>query len=154
MPRNPIYTWSDLKQFGISALTGEACAYSIRVLCDLSEAGRKHIAEFFGGLAEDGFNANWNSHVGDAPAVSSVMLPRGILSDLSQFLLFQDGALAIAETPGTWLGVYAADRLKQYEAAIKEGTWAGHLIRNPKALNPSQPVENSRNVHAFSGRSH
>jgi hypothetical protein len=120
----------------------------------LSETGRKHIAEFFGGLAETGFNANWNTRVGVAPAVSSIMLPRGILGDLSQFLLFQDGALAVAETPGTWLGVYDADRLKQYEAAIKEGTWAGQLIRNPRALNPSQPVVGSRNVHAFSGRSH
>lgn len=106
MTTKSVYPWADLKQFGIEALTGEACVYSLRVLCDLSEAGRTHIAEFFGGIAETGFNANWNSYAGSAPAVSSVMLPRGILSDLAQFLLFQDGALAVAETSGIWLGIY------------------------------------------------
>lgn len=88
-----INNWGDLQKYGINCLTGEACAYSMRLLCDLNEEGAKSICDFFGiplctTVKYAQFAANRNSMVGDKPAVASIMLTRGIFDELARFLLF------------------------------------------------------------------
>lgn len=76
--------WRDLEQFGIRILTGEACAYGMRVLCDLTEEGLRHVENFFSVLCP---NENWNSS-----AVKSVLLPRSLFIDLAAFVLLETGS--------------------------------------------------------------
>jgi len=69
---------------GINILTGEACAFNMRVLCDLTEEGCKIIEEFFGGTITCTRETNWNSG-----GVASVMIPRSCLKDLEKFCLLR-----------------------------------------------------------------
>lgn len=75
-----INSWSDLNGYGINALTGEACAHGLRILCDLTEEGKDTLVAMFGGALTFTKGKNWNSG-----AEYSVMLPYGILPDLSIF---------------------------------------------------------------------
>lgn len=89
--------WSHLKTYGIDALTGEACALSNRLLCDLNEEGKDHIISFLG-LDEMGaaspnvFAPNWNSGRDMAtPAVASIMLPKSCFVELTMHILQRKG---------------------------------------------------------------
>jgi hypothetical protein len=118
--------FSGLSAIGIEPLTGEACAYSMRVLCDLNEDGCKLIADFFGlrlpyrpmpldhrateteiaayKKAMDKFEAEraamfhpqCNSSVDGKPAVASVMLSREVMPALARFALFKAGYQYVA----------------------------------------------------------
>ncbi|MCC5612492.1 hypothetical protein LC612_38820 [Nostoc sp. CHAB 5834] len=141
-----INNWSDLKAFGINSLTGEACAFSLRVLCDVNAAGLENLREFFG-LLELGVAPQMNSQVNEEPSVGSLMLPRGIFKDLCTFLLWSDGALAVYETSsGGYQGVYSADYVEKYSKIEGISLW-----RNPRPTSTS-PHVGSRNIHAATGR--
>lgn len=85
-----IRSWRDLEDFGIDALTGEACGYAMRLLCDVTESGKALIESFFGGRIELTPGGNWNRGSDDDPHVGSVLLPRSILRDLAAFCLLRD----------------------------------------------------------------
>lgn len=146
--------WSDLKPFGVNPLTGEACKLSMRILCDLSENGTELMCDFLGlqyrTPATTVFAENWNSMVGDAPAVASVMIPRGLFDDLCRFAIFTVSGYkyALKSKDGTWHG-YGEDFVHNlgYSEEKLFATLPGDWYRNPKA-----PAEGSRNVHQFTGR--
>lgn len=145
MDTKVVYAWKDLVQFGIECLTGEACAFSMRLLCDVNEAGKELLSDYFGmpniALAEP-----WNSRVNQEPAIGSVMLSRECLSDLATFAMFREGALAVVRDTGMGLvGVYDPERLQQYAEA------GFSLCRNPK-VGSHAPTVGSRNVHVMTGR--
>lgn len=152
-----INSWSDLQQYGINCLTGEACAYSIRLLCDLNDDGVQTIRDFFGMQIVLNpavqFAANWNSSVVGKPAIASIMLPRSIFPDLVRFLLFNlhkcDYVVEKAGGNG-YVGYTDAD-LAEYGKTADEAAlmYQGAMWRNPK--NPSAS-QGSRNVHQMSGR--
>ena len=71
-----IRSFEDLEQFGIHALTGEACGFSMRLLCDVTEQGKNLVEKYFGGTIEIRKDSNMNSGRGGPPHVGSVMLPR------------------------------------------------------------------------------
>lgn len=71
-----------LQKFGIDFLTGESCGYSMRVLCDVNQAGAELLSDFFGGVAL--LADNWNPG-----ASKSVMLTRSVLEDLFIFATLQ-----------------------------------------------------------------
>lgn len=141
-----IHGLRDLVALGINPLTGEACAYSQRVLCDVSEKGRELLQDFFG-LQTFVTHPNMNSMVGDDPAIGSVMLPRGIWSDLAAYYAFNSDALAYATAPdGSVMILYTQDLVDRYAAFSK-----GSLVRNPTA-SAKAPRVGSRNVHVATGR--
>lgn len=150
--------WNDLTQFGINALTGESCAYSMRLLCDLNEDGVDLMRQFLGLPATVGmeelysqFSSNWNSRVGDKPAIASIMLPRGVYDDLCRFIIFlKTYDYALKDNGGGWSG-YTAVWLTQHRiTAVKmEELHEGRLYRNPR--NPEASV-GSRNVHQATNR--
>lgn len=81
-----------LTQFGVNPLTGEACAHNLRILCDLSTSGVTLLTQFLGvNTLTHALTPNWNSRVGERPAVASVMLPRETLRPLLVFALLQQG---------------------------------------------------------------
>ena len=82
----------DLEPYGISALTGEACAYNLRLLCDLNARGVESVSQFLGLRARpQSFADPWNRTVDGEDSLGSVMLPRSVLQDLTTFLLFREG---------------------------------------------------------------
>lgn len=149
-----VSSMGDLLQFGINPLTGEACAFSMRVLCDLNEDGVALMADFLGSAPES-FAQNWNTTVGEKPAVASMMLTRGIVKDLATFAFFREGALATMTTvSGDIVGVFEAKLLKEYEKFVADTTGQSPKIsvhRNPVA-STSAPHVGSRNVHAATHR--
>jgi len=64
----------DLEKYGFSLLTGEACGLGLRILCDVSDAGRRLFIKAFGLSHETKLADPWNSYVGGARSVGSVML--------------------------------------------------------------------------------
>ena len=139
-----INSWTDLQPFGIGALTGEACAYSMRLLCDVNDSGRDILAEYFG-INYEGFTSPWNSQVGGQESVGSIMLTRELLMPLATFVLFRSGALALVKQGSTLIGLYDQEKVRAYHEA-------GYpLTRNPTE-HAAQPHAGSRNVHAMTGR--
>lgn len=138
----------DLPRLGISPLTGEACAYSQRLLCDVSAAGLQLLQEFLGAM-QLALPPNMNSRVGDdAAAVGSVMLPRSLWQDLVRFYAFRSGALAYLDSPdGSIYVLYDEEILSRYASSLSSFS----VVRNP-TLGSSHPREGSRNVHAATGR--
>lgn len=141
-----IHSWKDLEVFGISALTGEACAYSQRLLCDVNEEGKALLEEFWG-TPDLTLAKPWNSSVDGKPSVGSVMLARDGMLSIARFALFRDSALAYYEgaDKASIVGIYTQERLEQYAANNFP------LVRN-YALLSQQPHAGSRNVHAMTGR--
>lgn len=96
-----ITSFRDFEAYGINSLTGEACRYGQRILCDVNEDGKKLLEEF---LCVSLTARNWNSTVNKKPAVASVMLPYGILQDLATFCLcYVDNYYKILYQDGGWI---------------------------------------------------
>ena len=139
-----------LKQYGISLLTGEACAYNMRVLCDLSQKGKKLISGYLG-LPDCTFAPNWNSTVDDEPAVASIMLPRCVFKELNIYILFhvEKSDIAISFEDISFYGLKREDEYYQSYLDLANEHSGIKVYRNPCNTAPS---ENGRNIHQFTGR--
>ena len=144
-----IHNWSDLSQFGINSLTGEACKYSMRLLCDLNDDGVDLVLDLFGlPHGETVFAKNWNSMVGNKDAVASVMLPRTVFDTLALFALFRSGVtFAAKQKDGSWVG-YSAEDVVHYKLDRQRLEELGYAVH----VNPTPAETGSRNTHAFTGR--
>lgn len=151
-----------LVEFGVEMLTGEACTYGMRVLCDMNEKGVKLVRDFLGLDYETVFAKNWNSEVNGAPAIGSIMLTREVIPSLVRFALFREGYQFILAYKDTWgLLAFNSDdasskgtnsMLQLYIDGTASDIESGKVTvyRNPKSNSPSV---GSRNVHQFTGRS-
>lgn len=145
---------SDLTRFGVNPLTGEACSYSMRVLCDLSKEGVDFVSTFLGlRVTSDVFAANWNSTVNGNPAVASVMLTRGTLKDLIQFGIFYiekcDVLITMADS---WVvGLKATDEYYERYLKLAADDKRYSVVRNPMS-HAHHPSVAGRNIHSFTGR--
>lgn len=135
--------WRELEPYGINYLTGEADRYGERVLCDLSVAGVDLLQTYFGGTITFTSESNWNSRVGDAPAIASVLLPRDLLFPLFRFILFHVHQVQVIVKAGdchygfndmSWQSFFDEKIMKLY--------------RNPTGGDGG----GDRHVHAMSGR--
>jgi hypothetical protein len=140
-----------LTQFGINSLTGESCAYGMRMLCDVSDDGRALLADYFG-MPSISLEPNWNSVVGDQPATGSIMLAHDIVRSLAQFAFFRRGALAVLITEHEVNGIFTSERVQQYRDFIEHYPNTGHSLRVNHALSSAAPMVGSRNIHAMSSR--
>lgn len=142
----------DLVQYGINPLTGEACAYSMRVLCDLSDDGVDLLCEFMGlPHGETVFAKNWNSMVGTKPAVASIMIDRSAFLSLMRFaLLAVDHVDVIVVSPdGTLTGLTTSDKYYDRYIDLAIGNSEYTVLRNHKS---TAPGKGSRNEHIMTGR--
>lgn len=151
-----LHSLNDLTTFGVNPLTGEADAYSMRTLCDLSQEGVILLTAYFGlsHTVEAGraFPANNNAFVGDAQAVASVMLARETMSDLMLFALFYVAQCDyVMQLPGGgWSGFNEGDEYgSRY---LQEGLPTGYRLHTNCAKRSKQPHVGDRNIHAMSGR--
>lgn len=141
-----VYNWRDLEQFGIRTLTGEACAYSMRLLCDLNDEGVSLLMDYFGLGGNPFFPSPWNSTVNGKPAIASVMLDKTLLQSIALFICWREGYAGAVVTPNHAIVGCDAETLAKYENAGIEGL---RVYRNPKA---NGPHSGSRNIHAATGR--
>ena len=156
-------SYSNLPDLGINPLTGEACAFSMRILCDLDEIGVSLIKEYLGLAHDTTFQKNWNSSVGGHPAVAAVMLERSMFPALVRFALFRQGYRYVLQEEGgtNATGFNDEDQRRGYtdlslyidgtSSLLKENGGCLLLHRNPRG-GGGQPYQGSRNVHAFTGR--
>jgi hypothetical protein len=140
-----IHSWKDFEKYGINPLTGEACAYGLRLLCDINEDGKK-LLEGFLGLIELKPPANMNSKVNGEPAIGSLVLPRAIFPDLALYCLFHvEGYYGAYKLDGGYQGFTeeAFEKVRKvFEGRIHN--WG---------YNPDPKItRNGRNVHQMTGR--
>jgi hypothetical protein len=147
----PVSGFRDLAQFGITGLTGESCAYGIRMLCDVSEAGKALLADYFG-MPDISLSRNWNSFVGSEPSIGSIMLSNDIVKNLAQFAFFRQGALAVICQEREVNGVFTLEMLKAYEDYLQKYPNSGSSLRRNHSISSSAPMQGSRNVHAMTNR--
>jgi hypothetical protein len=146
----PVYSFGDLRQFGIANLTGEACAYSMRQLCDVNEDGKALLEDYFGVKLQ--LADRYNSSVFDKPSIGSLMLHGHSVHEIAQFAFFRAGALAVVVTNDRDMhGVFDEDRLKAYEDYIEKYPKSISLRRN-FSLKSTAPRVGDRMVHAATGR--
>jgi hypothetical protein len=136
-----IGNWDALREFGIDALTGEACSLGYRLLCDLTERG-KHIVERC--LGVEIRSENWNGGSEDDPHVASIMLTQEMLVPLAVFALLEAGCREVWVTDRAAIGVDAdnseddVERMKRLYKPVRRFAYHG----------PFQ----DRNQHQMSGR--
>lgn len=146
--------WQDLEPFGIDPLTGEACGYAMRLLCDVTAAGRDLIQRLLGGNVEIRPGSNWNGGSANDPHVGSVLLPRGILPDLAAFALLSTtyGTAVVTMSDGS-VREMDAERFERWQALDAERS---DESRFPRMIDRvwRRPTERTaeRNVHQMSGR--
>ena len=141
------YSYKDMIKFGINPLTGEACSFSKRILCDLSEEGVELLSEYFG-IKSEAFPENWNSKVGREEAVASVMIDRNAFNDIMIFALMLRGWHYIIVRDFCYITVTNEEsEMQQWHDLNMEGI---KIIRNYHYS--TQPRMGSRNVHQMSGR--
>jgi hypothetical protein len=139
--------WQGLAEAaGINALTGEACSYSQRLVCDVNEEGLDLLKDFFG-VPKLQLEPSWNSRVNNEPAVGSIMLSRRMLTALAEFVMARKNALAIIYGGGDQviMGIFEQELLDRYAAAALPQYTIQRLYTSPGAVG-------SRNIHAASGR--
>ena len=139
--RRRIQSWDELRPFGIDLLTGEACGLAMRLLCDVTAAGRKLIEGFLSCNLRD--DSNWNGGSKDDPHVASVMLTRAVFNDLAAYIL-----VSTCQRDDTNIAAYAEGGAVEYTGTeyIPTGLLGRHYRRS------AAPGTGLRNEHMASGR--
>jgi len=158
-----IGSWQDLERFGIDALTGEACGYAMRVLCDVTAQGKALIERFLGGSIVIKPESQWNGGTRVDPHVGSVLLPYSIFTDLAAFCLLQrapaDEYVVTMYNHGAC--TMDAERYAMYAQLDARRDADPAEVRNDNRDNrhitrvwrrSNQPGTGDRNTHMMSGR--
>lgn len=131
-----------LESFGIIPLTGEACAYSIRILCDYTADGQAHLERFLGTTLIP--QEPWNSSTDGKRHVGCIMISRNTFQDLHTFCLLQRYPYVLKNKYGECSGV-TEEHYKLYCESdlelVKDCTW----YHSPGF---------DRNQHQMSGRTY
>jgi hypothetical protein len=146
-------SWNDLAPYGIDVLTGEACAYNYRLLCDMTPAGMSLFRAVFG-LHEIALPEGWNNN-----EARSIMLPRDMFEPLAVFaLLTVEHCTKVYVTyMGLVHGVEQTDSAEDVAQFVRwnQGTFCEECQRYGKGGGIDRQYVNpgySRNTHAMSGR--
>lgn len=135
----------DLEQYGLNCLTGEACAYSMRLLFDYNIEGASLLADFFGFAVDLHAKNNWNSSVDGRDAIGSVMLTADTAWELAAFAMLRYGYERVVPNQPNHHGVYGFNMTNDYaEEYMEEHQDEWRIYRNPQG--------GSRNTHQMSGR--
>lgn len=147
-----IVEYCELEPFGVKPLTGEACVFGMRLLCDLNEAGLDLIQRFFGGNVDVKYASNWNTTVNLENAVGSVLLTYTVLADLAAFaLLTPEYPFVLVHQNGVVVG-YSSDEWAQLPRD-SQGCLLLNYKRTYHQTNPQPGVTTGdRNNHQMSGR--
>jgi len=138
--------WNDLLPFGIDPLTGEACGLSYRLLCDVTEKGRRIVQKCFG-FPDLSLAAPWNQGTDKEPHTGSLMLSPEMIIPLGIFALLEYGCREVwLFKDGGLVGIEATDRDDYVE------TWKQAHSSDFARRFACQGTAGDRNVHMMSGR--
>jgi hypothetical protein len=140
-----INCWNDLQAYGIELLTGEACGLSYRLLCDVTERGRKTIEKCLG-LTNLVLPESWNRGSTEDPHVGSIMLTREMLEPLAVFALLEAGCKEVYVVKNSVVGIESSDPPTAIEDVKR---WSGVEYARRYAY---RGTAGDRNVHVMSGR--
>lgn len=140
------HTMRDLQQIGILPLTGEACKFSMRTLCDLNEKGADLFRAFIGLPHDAPMAGNWNSAVNGDAAVASAMIGPELFKPLVLFYAWRTEALDVFEGKDGSLSIRYVALTKEQLDTLSDVGYTRH--RNPCPL----AAGTDRHTHAFSGR--
>lgn len=136
-----VASWDDLRGYGIDLLTGEACSLMYRLLCDLTQNGKRIVERC---LSVQIASENWNSGSKDDPHVASIMLTREMLLPLAVFALLESGCREVWATDRAAIGVEPDDPQEQVEEMKR-------FHKPNRRFAYSGPCQD-RNQHQMSGR--
>jgi hypothetical protein len=141
-------SFEGLRRYGINPLTGEACAYGQRVLCDLTDYGKEIVFDLLGIPRDSRLPENWNSG-----AHHSMMIPRSLLEhDLPIWCLFE--AHRCSEVIVSHDGICGRDPDDTDEEWERYYDTLVRFDKNPRRIrSKAGPRQGSRMVHALTGRS-
>ena len=108
-----ISPWDHLREFGIDLLTGEACSLMYRLLCDLTQSGKRIVERC---LSVQIQSENWNGGSNDDPHVASIMLAQEMLVPLAVFALLESGCHEVWITDRTAIGVEPMTAMRRWSA--------------------------------------
>lgn len=162
--RTTINSFQDLEAFGIKPLTGEACSFNLRILCDVTDRGARLMEAYWGGNITITRGKNWNNGRPEDPHVGTIMLTRGCLRELAEFILLYTrfpGEMVVLEDcgeGGSWPAKYDQEHITRIrEMAKRDGISFWDYIKTVYRVTgylakPEQDPDQGRNVHQFSGR--
>lgn len=144
--------YGSLEEYGFNCLTGEACAYSMRLLMDMNEKGAELFRKFKGLPYDCTLLDSWNNFVDGDQAVASAMMTRGELRDLMRYVLYDvDGYQYVYEHDGIGEMYGSHSPLEHFDGKDDWGVY-----RNPNYSTDAEwhsKQRGDRNVHQMSGRS-
>lgn len=119
------------EQYGVSALTGEACNMGTRLLCDYSATGRDNLCMYLGMHSLDA-SSNMNGYVGEEEAIGGIFMTPAMLWEFIAFCVFFEGYDVVVPSQPDHYGVYGfnlntAAAKKYYGVLQREGL---NLLRN------------------------
>jgi hypothetical protein len=107
-----VSSWAGLEEFGVILLTGEACSLMYRLLCDLTEEGKRVVEKC---LSVEIRSEPWNSGSMERPHVASVMLTQDMIVPLAVFALLESGCREVWITQRIVIGVESEDTEQDVE---------------------------------------
>jgi hypothetical protein len=154
-----ISNWEHLKEHGIICLTGEACVFGLRVLCDVTEQGKKLLETLFS--AKLALNLEWNA---SSEGAGSIMLPYDTFTSIATWALLRDpevvevwisehsGCLGITEQDKKeWDAQEAGAASEQVVEVYRKIYHVRRTVFKPKNLSAEEARE-GRNIHQMTGR--
>jgi len=136
-----IANWSALEPYGIVPLTGEACSLMYRILCDLTQKGRRIVERC---LSVQIQSENWNHGSENDPHVASVMLTHQMLVPLAVFALLESGCREVWVTDRFAVGIETDDSDEEVERM--------KLVHKPSRRFAHHGPYQDRNQHQMSWR--
>jgi hypothetical protein len=137
-----ISNWRDLEEFGIIALTGDACGLMYRLLFDLTEQGKQIAEKCFSCRLE--LAEPWNCGSDDRRHVGSIMLTHEMLLPLGVFALLETGCKEVWKAGDMLIGIEPTDSQETLEATERQ-----HGLMRRFAY---PGTAGDRNVHQMTGR--
>lgn len=133
----------DLETFGIDPLTGESDTHMYRILCDVTQKGKRIIERTL--ATELVLSENWNSGSKDDPHIGSLLLPTEFVPSIAVFCLLADTVITEVWLlkGGSVVGFEAEDG--DLKEALRQ-----HYEGNLRHVFYSRPSD--RNVHQMTGR--
>ena len=85
-----INDWDNLRAYGIFTLTTEPDGLRYRIVCDVTEKGKRLIERALG-VIEARLDKNWDYGTNEEPHVGCIMLTPEILATIGIYALLEDG---------------------------------------------------------------
>lgn len=133
----------NLKDYGIDMLTGEACSFSLRILCDVTEQGKSLLERYFG-VDKIDFAPNWNHGSDEHPNIGSITIGRHSLNDIRVFCGLSVSAYVMVEASGQVV------TLSKEELDYLRADFPSQMEKAIVYYNPGY----DRNLHQMSGRTY